>query len=127
MAPVSTSTTGKTTRPPSNRSSSDCGGVGRAEPWPCRVVAPSSSASGDRQLGNEPGAIVRAGRAARYSVSAKFGKSWLRAPLYARAAERGGGQFPEDRAVFAGKPAELPEAVSRGDLGHGRRGWGAVA
>jgi hypothetical protein len=47
--------------------------------------------------------------------------------LLARTAERGGRRFPEERLVFAGEPAELPEATTRGDLGYGRRGRAAVA
>jgi len=41
--------------------------------------------------------------------------------------ERGGRRFPEERLVFAGEPAELPEPVPRGDLRHGCPGWGTVA
>src|SRR5713101_10198273 len=49
------------------------------------------------------------------------------APLPARVTEGSGWQFPEERPVFAGEPAELPEAVSRRDFRHGCRGWFALA
>jgi hypothetical protein len=44
-----------------------------------------------------------------------------------RAREHSRSQFPEDRAVFAGKPSELPKAAACRDLGHGCRGRGTLA
>lgn len=43
------------------------------------------------------------------------------------AGERVGWRLPKERLVLTREPVELPEAVERGDLGHGRIGRGAPA